>query len=225
MRLKVEPTMKIYLFLLLILIIFGSCTAQKNYNPARRFSPQELQKDYEVFRNVLEESHPSLYWYTPKDSVDYFFELGASRLKDSLLEYQFRNILSYVVAQIRCGHTSVRSSKAAMRYAERSRSLAFPLSVKMWHDTTVVTSNLNRRDSNVIRGVILKSIEGRSIKTISDSLFQYLPSDGYNTTHKFQSLSNSGVFRNMYASIYGLKPRMTVSYIDTSGQEKNSVVN
>src|SRR5687768_5291470 len=99
MRLKVEPTMKINLFYFLILIIFGSCTAQKNYNPARRFSPQELQKDYEVFRNVLEESHPSLYWYTPKDSVDYFFELGASRLKDSLLEYQFRNILSYVVAQ------------------------------------------------------------------------------------------------------------------------------
>ena len=102
MRLKVEPTMKIYSFLLLILFITGSCTVQKNFSPTRKYSPQELQKDYEVFRNVLEESHPSLYWYTPKDSVDYFFDLGASRLKDSLLEYQFRNILSYVVAQFRC---------------------------------------------------------------------------------------------------------------------------
>ena len=146
-------------------------------------------------------------------------------MKDSLLEYQFRNILSYVDAQIRCGHTSVRSSKGATRYAERSRSLSFPLSVKMWQDTTVITSNLNRRDSNVVRGVLLKSIEGRPIKTITDSLFQYLPSDGYNTTHKFQSLSNSGVFRNMYASIYGLRPRMNVSYIDTLGNEKNAVVN
>src|SRR5215203_5693574 len=128
--------MKIYLFLLLI-VFAGSCTVQKGFNPAHKFSPQELQKDYEVFRNVLEESHPSLYWYTPKDSVDYFFDLGASRLKDSLLEYQFRNILSYVVSQIRCGHTSVRASKGATRYSERSRSLAFPLSVKMWDDTAV----------------------------------------------------------------------------------------
>ena len=217
--------MKSYCFLLLILFFLGSCAVQKNYNPTKKFSPQELQKDYELFRNILEESHPSLYWHTPKDSIDHYFETGASRLKDSLLEFQFRNILSYVVAQIRCGHTSVRASKGASKYAERTRGISFPLSVKMWDDTTIVTSNLNRRDSNVKRGVLLKSIEGRPMRSITDSFFKFLASDGYNTTHKFQSLSNGGVFRNMYGSIYGLRQRMNVEFIDTAGRVRTAVMN
>src|SRR6266542_3948052 len=145
---------------LFILLFLSSCAVSKNsYNPNKKFSPEQLQKDYELFRNILEESHPSLYWYTPKDSVDYYFEVGASRLKDSLPEYKFRNVLSYVLAQIRCGHTSVRASKAATKYSDRVRTWMFPISIKAWKDTVVITSNLSRRDTNVMRGVLLKSID------------------------------------------------------------------
>src|SRR5829696_10476915 len=103
-----KPTMR-NLFPALILFFLGSCAVHKNYNPSKKYSPRELQEDYRLFRNILEESHPSLYWYTPKDSIDYYFEAGAAKLKDSLPEYKFRNVLSYVLSQIRCGHTSVRA--------------------------------------------------------------------------------------------------------------------
>src|SRR6188768_2003843 len=120
--------MKTLLHALSVLILLSSCTVSKNsYNPNKKFSPEQLQKDYELFRNILEESHPSLYWYTPKDSVDYYFEAGAERLKDSLTEIKFRNVLSYVVSQIRCGHTSVRASKDAAMFSDRVRSWMFPL--------------------------------------------------------------------------------------------------
>jgi hypothetical protein len=116
MRMKI---MKNLLPALFVLMFLSSCVASKNhYNPNKKFAPAQLQKDYELFRNILEESHPSLYWYTPKDSVDYYFEEGANRLKDSLTENKFRNVLSYVVAQVRCGHTSVRASKGAAGYSE-----------------------------------------------------------------------------------------------------------
>src|SRR3954468_22429347 len=194
----------------LFLLALCSCTTSKPYNPAHKFSPVELQEDYDLFRDMLQESHPSLYWYTPKDSVDYYFDEGASKLKDSLREPDFRNILSYVISKIRCGHTSVSPSNAAQRYAARTRSISFPLTIKAWDDTFVVTSSLNRRDSAIKRGALLKSIEGRPMNVIADSLFRYLSGDGYNTTHKFQTLSNGGAFRNMYASIYGLRPKMKV---------------
>jgi Peptidase family S41 len=203
---------------LCFLFMLGSCTVSKNnYNPNKKFSPQQLQKDYEVFRDVLEESHPSLYWYTPKDSVDYYFEVGANRLHDSLPEYKFRNVLSYVLAQIRCGHTSVRASQAATKYSDRTRGLMFPLSVKAWNDTVLVTSNLSRRDTNVMRGVLLKSIDNKPVSVIVDSMFRYISADGYNLTHKYQTISNGGVFRSMYGSIYGLKTRTPIEYIDTAG--------
>lgn len=210
--------MKNLLLLVSVIVLITGCTVSKSrYNPNKKFSPEDLQEDYEVFRNVLEESHPSLYWYTPKDSINYFFEKGASQLKDSLTEVKFRNILSYVVSQVHCGHTSVRASKAASRYSEKTRSLVFPLNIKAWADTVMVTSNLSRRDSNISRGVLLKSLDGKPISVIIDSLFKHLASDGFNLTHKYQSLSNAGVFRSMYGAIYGLKSKTPVEYLDTSG--------
>ncbi|MGZ4011043.1 MAG: S41 family peptidase, partial [Flavisolibacter sp.] len=187
--------MKCFPVTLTILFFLASCSVGKNsYNPNKKFPPDQLQHDYELFRDILEESHPSLYWYTPKDSVDYYFDWGAKQLKDSLPEYKFRNVLSYVLAQIRCGHTSVRASKEATRYSERTRGLMFPLSVKAWKDTLVITSNLSKRDTNVMRGAVLKSIDNRPVPVIVDSMFRYLSGDGYNTTHKYQTISNGGVF-------------------------------
>src|SRR5574337_1857514 len=96
-----KKTMKNLLVGLFILLLLNSCAvSKKNYNPYKKYSPAQLQQDYNLFRNILEESHPSLYWYTPKDSVDYYFSVGANMLKDSLPEYKFRNVLSYVLAQI-----------------------------------------------------------------------------------------------------------------------------
>lgn len=204
----------------LLLFLLAGCAASKKYDPARKFAPWELQKDYEIFRNVLEESHPSLYWYTPKDSMDYYFELGASKLKDSLSEYKFRYVLSYVLAQIKCGHTSVKPSKAAVKYAERSRGYTFPLGVKLWKDTVVITSNLNRNDSILKRGYLLQSIEGKPVQTIVDTFFRHLSADGYNTTHKYQTLSNPGVFRTMYSALFGLHLKMNIEYLDASGELK-----
>jgi hypothetical protein len=205
-------------------LLASSCVVSKNYNPAKKYSPQELQEDYALFRSILEESHPSLYWYTPKDSIDYYFDAGAGKLMDSLPEYKFRNVLSYVTAKLRCGHTTIRASKEATRYAERTRSYALPFSVKAWPDTVLVTSNLNRKDTTVIRGVMLTSIEGRPIQTIIDSFFSHLSGDGFNTTHKYQTLSNGGTFRNMYGAFYGLRPKMKVEFVDTSGALRSALV-
>ncbi|HVF81923.1 MAG TPA: S41 family peptidase [Flavisolibacter sp.] len=208
----------------LTLVLFSSCTVSRNYNPSKKYSPEVLRKDYAVFRNSLEESHPSLYWYTPKDSMDAYFDAAENKLTDSLTEGQFRNMLSYVISKIRCGHTTVRSSKGAAAYFSSQSSL-FPLFIKAWPDTVVVTANLNRKDSNVIRGVILKSIDGRPMNLIVDSLFSFLSADGYNTTHKYQTLSNGSTFRNLYTSVFGLKQKTPVEFVDTSGQLRTAILN
>jgi hypothetical protein len=142
--------------------------------------------------------------------------VGKSKLKDSLTEPQFRTVLSYVISKIRDGHASIRPSKAAAEAT--GQNAPFPLYIKAWPDTVVVTANLNRKDSNIVRGVVLKSIDNRPMQQILDSLFTYLSADGYNLTHKYQTLSNGGTFRNLYAAVFGLKGRTPVEYLDTLGQ-------
>jgi hypothetical protein len=123
------------------------------YNPARKYAAKELQADYSIFRESLEDAHPSLYWYTPKDSMDFYFEVGKAKLRDSLTEMQFRNVLAYVISKMRCGHTSARLSRAAQDGPVQNSS--FPLYIKAWPDTVMVMANLNRKDSNITRGVLL----------------------------------------------------------------------
>jgi hypothetical protein len=52
--------------------------------------------------------------------MNYFFDEGYAALKDSMTEPQFRKVLSYVIAKVRCGHTSVSASKlqSLSRYGE-----------------------------------------------------------------------------------------------------------
>lgn len=213
------------LLLFVVVLLASSCAVTKKYHPTKKFSPQQLQSDYTLFRNMLEESHPSLYWYTPKDSMDYYFEKGQAMLHDSLTEAKFRNVLSYVMAKIRCGHTSVKPSKAAARYMRVMRTRSFPLSLKLWPDTAIVTATLNPKDSINIKGSIIKAIDGQPVNIILDTLFTYLSADGYNTTHKYQTLSNYGGFAHLYNSVFGLRPRYFINYIDQNGRSQSGYIN
>lgn len=199
-----------------------SCGVGKNsFSPAKKYSPQQLQKDYDEYRGTLEAHHPGLYWYTPKDSMDYYFELGRKQLTDSLTEPQFRKVLSYVTAKINCGHTTVRPSKAWNKYSDTTRlGKMFPLSMKVWEEAMVVTANLNRRDTVLKRGTVITKINGRTKESITDTLFDYISTDGYNRTHKFQSLSNRGFFGSLYTSLFGLSEKYDIEYKDSSGAIK-----
>jgi hypothetical protein len=217
--------MRIFAGLILIVFILSGCgIARSSFDPNKKFSPQQLDKDYTIFQNILEQNHPGLYWYTSKDSMDYYFNWGRQKIKDSLTEPQFKSILSYVLAKMDCGHTSARLSKKYSKYLDTLRSEKFfPLSLKLWDDTAVVAVNLHRRDTILKRGTVIQAINNRSIKQITDTLFRYISSDGYNRTHKNQVLSNRGSFGSLYSTLFGLSPRYTIDFVDSSGK-KHSVI-
>jgi hypothetical protein len=216
--------MKHLLYLIAIVLLCTSCTVSKPYNTAQKYARPELEKDYTIFRGILEEEHPGLYWYTPKDSMDLYFERGRAMMQDSMTEVGFRNILSYVVSKIGCGHTTVRSSERYARASDSLRGRQFPLGFKFWADTAVVTYNLIRRDSSIHRGYVVKEIDGRPVTQIMDSLFRYLSTDGYNLTHKYQTLSNRGVFNALYGVVYGVKPQYTITYLDSQQRLRTTTV-
>ncbi|HEX2535937.1 MAG TPA: S41 family peptidase [Chitinophagaceae bacterium] len=212
------------LFILFCLGLLAAGCSVSRYHPARKFAPDVLKEDYRIFRGTLEEWHPSLYWYTPKDSMDAVFRIGEAKLSDSLTEPKFRAVLSWVVARINCGHTAVRPSVGAARYRDTASRPLFPLALKIWGDTAVVVSNVNRRDSLPARGHLLTALGGRPIRQLIDTFSAHLSRDGYNLTHRYQSLSNRGTFAGLYSVLYGLPPRMTVRYKDSAGVERSGTI-
>ena len=218
--------MRSILILLFVTIGMAGCGVGKSsFSPTRKYSLQEVQKDYTLYQEILESHHPSLYWYTPKDSMDYYFNYGKRQLKDSMSEPEFRKVLNYVTSKISCGHTSVRPSKKWVKYIDTvAIGRLFPLSLKLWEDTTVVVGNLNRRDSILKRGTVITAIKGRPVSELADTLFNYISTDGYNRTHKFQTLSNRGFFGSLYTTLYGISPRYGVDYIDSAGNPGTVII-
>jgi len=214
-----------YCILLIACCSTGCGVSKSSYSPSKKYSLRQTEKDYSLYREILEAHHPSLYWYTSKDSMDYYFEYGRKQLKDSMTEPEFRKVLSYVTAQVGCGHTTVRASKAFNKYADKAPlGKLFPLSAKIWPEAMVVTGNLNRRDSILKRGVVINKINNKPVSEITDTLFRYISTDGYNNTHRYQRLSSFGAFGSAYTSVYGLSEKYDIEYIAADGLSKTITV-
>lgn len=89
------------LLLIFSLFLFYSCSVSKPSITERKYSPRKLREDYKIFRGALEESHPGLYWFTPKNQIDSVFESGYAGINDSMTERQFRTLLLKTITPIR----------------------------------------------------------------------------------------------------------------------------
>ena len=205
------------------LIIFSGCSVNRNYLADQKYAPVKLQSDYTLLRNILEAKHPSLYWYTPKDSMDYYFEQGYKSITDSMTELQFGwNILAPLLNKIHCGHTSFAMSKGWNKFIRNKKIPSLPLFIKTWNDTIIVTGNLNLKDSVLKRGTMITAINGIENKQMIHQMFNYLPQDGYE--NNINNLRLSTGFPFYHRNIYGLYKRYSVNYIDSLGKEKKTFI-
>jgi hypothetical protein len=211
------------LFAVLLGAFFLSgCSAAKygSYNPQQKIPPEKLRTDLVVLKNVLQANHPSLYWYTPKDSVDTYFNETLAGIKDSLTEFQFRTRVAWFIEKLRCGHTSVRPSTAYSYYFSKHEANKFPLLLKAWRDSLVVLGNLKTNDSVFKRGVVINSIEGRSNREVLDSMFQFISTDGYADNFKNQAISFN--FPLYYSFAFPIKDSFLIRYTDSAGIQRTT---
>jgi hypothetical protein len=206
---------------LLACLFLSACSASHSgYNPSHKIPPEELRADFDLMRRLMEKFHPSLYWYTPRDSMDACFEQYRAAITDSMTDQQFGfRIIAPVTTRIRCGHTSFAFSKAHNRFYRDVRIPSFPLFLKIWGDTMIVTSNLNRHDSLVARGTQVTSINGMDARRLADTLFRFMPTDGYADNVNYIRLSSA--FPYYHRNILGLQKAYPVDVIDSTGMERH----
>lgn len=210
-----------YAYFFFTVVIMYSCTTNRlQYTPAKKYSKEKLQNDYTLLREILEAKHPSLYWYTPKEKMDDFFDKFYEKIKDSMTEQQFAWLaVAPVIDKIRCGHTSVSLSKAYGKWVDGKAIPSFPLYMKIWNDTMAVTGNLNfKKDSLFKRGTLISSINGIPNKLLIKYMLEFLPEDGYSNNVNYIRLSSN--FPYFHRNIFGLSKNYNVGYLDEQGKEK-----
>lgn len=211
-------------YFVFLTICLSSCVAtkNKNYSFNQKYSAQQAKQDIAVLKETLEANHPSLYWFTSKDSIDMIFNAVAASITDSLTEMQVKNKIAFILSAIKCGHTSVHYSKQFLALADKYKYPQFPLSIKVWKDSFVVLGYYNKEDSLFKRGTIITSINGRKNKEIMDSVFSLMSTDGNAVNFKNQSLSSN--FPAWYKNAFGVDSSYTITYLNKNKQEKNTTI-
>ena len=211
-------------FFLLGLLLMGCRSSRGDFDPNRKYESASLKKDLAILQGVLESHHPGLYWYQTESEWRERLSLATNQLNNPLTEPEFRKVLRPLVSNIRCGHTSVRASKKWQRYTDTLRiQKLFPISVKCWTDTLLVLGNLDPKDSLLVRGTQILSINGKTPKEIYASLFPYIFGDGFNESHKYQTLSGWGTFGNYYRQYLDSSSTLNLELIDVSGIRQSAV--
>jgi hypothetical protein len=206
------------LYFLIFLPLLFSCSVSRNYDPNKKYSPEDLREDYQVLRNIFEKKHPSLYWYTPQDSMNYYFDAGYHAITDSMTELQFGwKILAPLTAAIHCGHTSFSMSKGWKKFIKNKTIPSFPLYVKVWKDTMMVIGSLNRKNAIIKRGSFITAINGIKTTDIIDSMFHYMSVDGYAENVNYIRLSSD--FPYFHRNVFGLYKTYRVDYSDSTGSQ------
>lgn len=206
-------------FFTLSFLLFSCTASRKNYSPLKKYDQHTLQQDYLLLKNILEKKHPSLYWYTSKDSMDMYFTKYYNAIADSMTEQQFAwHILAPLIDKIKCGHTSVGLSKEYSKWAEDKVFPSFPLYMKIWNDTMLTMINLNKDDSIIKKGTLITSVNGLSTQALIQKMFDYLPQDGNANTVNYIRMSAN--FPYYHRNIFGLSKTYHITYLDSLGNTK-----
>jgi len=205
-------------FLAFIIFLCISCNVIKKnaFNPTVKYGASQLKEDFFVLHKVLKANHPSLYWYSTKNSIDNFFSATYDSFRDSLTQQQFRKRVVWTISKIHCGHTVVRPSKKYSKYYSTHKIKLFPVFLKVWDDSAVVINNFSEGDTILQRGTVVTGINGIPVKKVIDSICQLISTDGYSNIFKYQLISFN--FPAFYNNAYGVDSSYVIEYLDSTGK-------
>jgi C-terminal processing protease CtpA/Prc len=181
-------------FILLLALLTNTCFGQTG----TKFSIESLQKDFQIFRGALEESHAGIYWYRTKSEMDDAFDDAYKSLDHEMTELEFFRAIAPVIAMIGCGHTWIATTETTQDIIwEKGKVL--PLKLKVLDRKAYCLQN-NSRDSTSIRpGDEILSINNYSIDSLLKLSNKFSPGDGFIEVGKWRILDN--VF-NQFFTLY-----------------------
>ncbi len=198
----------------LIVLVFRSLaplkSQQKAEYPDKKFTVEQLQQDFQIFRNALEEGHAGLYRYTSKEEIDAHFASIEKQLDRPLTEYDFYRLLAPLIAHIHDGHTRI-SLSASLEDSLASQPLLFPFNLRFIDKKAYLFRNYSENDK-VTMGSELLSIDSHPVSEIIQRMLPFVPHDAHIETAKYRRLESTGFFGMLLSLFYGLHPSYTIAY-------------
>lgn len=193
--------MKIF-FLSLSFCVFTFIGLSKNLP---QIPQEQLLQDFEILTKALEETHTGLYWYTSKEEYNMLKEQISKGLKkdSALSELEFYHRIAPLITLTREDHCDISLSQKTAQDLHKNGKY-FPYLIKFIDQKAYLFNHKNPSGKD-LNGYELLEINGKSVKTIIDQLFNTFASDGYILSSKYRWLDDVG-FSNHYATTINSSP-------------------
>lgn len=203
----------IYAFLIFETIVSPAFSQDSTYTPDKHYSPNELRSDLHFLHHKLDSTHPGLYHYTSKETINTFFDSLDHSITHSLTEQEFLSMIMLLNPKICDGHTMFLASEEAMSY-NSTRGRFFPFTVIFNGNRLYITENCSA-DSTIRPGTEIIAINGQHIPAVKEQLLQRQIRDGHNQTYPLWILHR--YFAAYYAYTFGQPESFSLSLADSNG--------
>lgn len=183
----------------------------------KQYTKEQLQEDFRIFRESLEEGHPGLYDYCSKQQMDSLFGVAYAKIKNGMNAYEFYNNIENIVRHIRDSHTYL---SAVSDPNMKKDTYSIPITFGYMNDSLVVTRVASKDNLNlvgkkiiVINGISSDSIIQEVKRTHANLILHY--TEGFNQSNK--DLLYAKFFYNMYSEIFNKESKpLHISFSDKS---------
>lgn len=182
------------------------------------FSREKLQKDFQLFRSILESTHPALYDYTSKEELDSLFESNAAKIDKDLDFNSFLMLMTEVIAKVGCGHSSLWLPGS---YWSISPQRMFPLQLMVSADKAFVAGHLSGVGA-VPEGSEILAVNGVKMKELLDHLKSLNSADGFNPSYREAKVGE--YFAIKYALAYGYPKEFAIEYQVPGERQKKKAI-
>lgn len=187
-------------FLAAVFFIFNRATSQNNLRQ------QDLQKDFDFFQHLFEETNAGLYRHHSKEDIDRIFTVNRKEISDTTSYRDFYNIVWNVVDYTGSLHNNL-DYPDSLKEKLAKKKIFFPLPLK-YIDGSLI-ANGDYKEIKV--GDRIQSINGIDAQTFAKTVGHYRSTDGYNTTEKYAFIQTKKLADYIYYA-YGAQNEFVITY-------------
>ena len=203
---------KIFAFFISLTLVSCISVEQYNKNLETPIEAEHLKKDVDFAYKKLQKLHPKLFWYIPKEKLDYKFDSLKTTITKPLKPNEFFLKLAPVIADVREGHLRLiplekRFTKKETKKLKDQKGTLGRLNYVIENNHLYVKDN-TEKVGNLKVGTEILTINNVPVSQILEKYRPLVTSDGNNTTYQKYSLARR--FNTFFTLEYGILDSLKV---------------
>ena len=197
--------------ILSILILITQNIYSQNFGEFPKIEKEKLQRDLDLLHQGLDKFHSGMYWYTPKDSVDFAFKIAKNKINSDLNVLEFHKIIAPLVALSKEDHTDIFLPKEIKEEIFINENIKYLPLIVRFLGTKLYCIRNGSDNTEKIETFEIEEINGETPIEIASKIGNLFASDGYIKTLKYDDLSGFG-FSRYYYYYYGILENYKVKF-------------